>query len=273
PARPPPPGIDRTAKLFIDGKQVRPDSGYSLTTPLGEVGLGNRKDIRNAVEAARKAQAGWAKSTAHRKAQMLFYCAENLEARAEEFATRISAVTGGDGHAEVAAAVRRLFSYGAWADKWDGRVHHTPFRNVTMAMPEPIGVMGVVCDDAAPLLGFVSLVAPAIAMGNTVIVVPSEAHPLAAADFYQVIETSDVPAGVINIVTGHRTELTDVLAAHDDVDGMWYAGPRDGLTAVERLSAGNMKRTWAPHDVPDGEGEEYLREATQVKNIWIPYGE
>jgi aldehyde dehydrogenase (NAD+) len=247
---------------------------------MGEVGLGNRKDIRNAVEAAHAA-ASWGRSTAHTRAQVLYYLAENLDARAGEIAARLDAMTGVDaGPREVAAAVGRLFTWAAWADKWDGRVHHTPYRNVTLAMPEPIGVIGIVCPAAVPLLGFVSLVAPAVAMGNTVVAVPSEPHPLAATDFYQILDTSDVPAGVVNIVTGRRDELAEVLAAHDDVDAVWYAGSADGETAVERLSAGNLKRTWADlerlgdwFDDTVATGERFLRAATQIKNIWIPYGD
>jgi aldehyde dehydrogenase (NAD+) len=281
------PPIDRTAKLFIGGRQVRPDGGYSLRVigadggALGEVGQGNRKDIRNAVEAAHKA-AGWGRVTAHARAQVLYYVAENLEARAAEFAGRITSMTGhadaaGD---EVAASIRRLFHWAAWADKWDGRVHHTPYRNVTLAMPEPVGVLGIVCPDTPALLGLVSLIGPAVAMGNPVVVVPSERYPLAATDLYQVLDTSDVPAGVVNIVTGRRDELAEVLARHDDVDAVWYCGPAEGGAAVERWSVGNMKRTWVDHgqarawyDAAEGAGEEFLRQATHVKNIWIPYGE
>jgi aldehyde dehydrogenase (NAD+) len=189
-------------------------------------------------------------------------------------------MTGDDKGArgEVDASVRRLFTYAAWADKWDGSVHHTPFRNVTLAMNEPVGVIGLVCADDNPLLGFVSMVAPAIALGNRVIVVPSNTAPLAATDFYQVLDTSDVPGGVVNIVTGPRADLTNTLAAHDDVDGLWYFADDDGAEAVERLSAGNMKRTWiaAGRDWSDnrqGEGTEFLRHASEVKNIWVPYGE
>jgi aldehyde dehydrogenase (NAD+) len=166
------------------------------------------------------------------------------------------------------------------ADKYDGFVHHTPYRNVTLAMPEPIGVLGVVCPDAPPLLGLLSAVLPPIAMGNTVVAVPSSTAPLLATDLYQVLDTSDVPPGVVNIVTGLRDELAPVLAAHDDVDGIWYFGSADGSAEVERLSAGNMKRTWVDYgrgrdwtDAAQGEGEEFLEQATQVKNIWVPYGE
>ena len=216
----------------------------------------------------------------HRRAAILYYIAENLSARAEEFAARIHAMTGrAEAEREVAAAIARLFTYAAWADKYDGQVHHVPVRGVTLAMNEPIGVIGLACPDEAPLLGFVSFVAPAIATGNTVVAIPSEPHPLSATDFYSVLETSDVPAGVVNLVTGAKDPLALVLAEHLDVDAVWYGGGPAGAAAVERVSAGNMKRTWVlthPRDWLDarqGEGREFLREATQVKNIWIPYGE
>jgi aldehyde dehydrogenase (NAD+) len=280
------PHVDRTAKLFIGGKQVRPDSGYSIRVVgasgelVGEVGEGNRKDVRNAVEAAHAALDAWSKSTGHSRAQILYYIAENLAARSTELARRLDTMTdAGGGAAEVEASVRRLFTYGAWADKYDGQVHQVPLRGVAMAMHEPIGVVGVAAPDEFPLLGLVSLIGPAIAMGNTVVTIPSETAPLAATDFYQVLETSDVPAGVINIVTGAKDTLSKTLAEHDDVDAMWYFGSRDGVRAVELASTGNMKRTFAEWErrdwmaVADGEGRDFLREAVQVKNIWIPYGE
>jgi aldehyde dehydrogenase (NAD+) len=281
------PPIDRTPKQYIGGKQARPDSGYSLPVHapdgrlLGEVGKGNRKDIRNAVEAAHKA-AAWSSATAYNRAQVLFYVAENLAVRAEEFARRLADLSGGTvdaGWDEVHAALQRLYDYAAWADKWDGAVHHTPYRNVTLAMPEPLGVMGVVCPDEAPLLGFISAVAPPLCLGNRVVAVPSAAGPLAATDLYQVLDTSDLPGGALNIVTGPKDELAEVLAAHDDVAGVWYFGSREGSGKVERASAGNMKRTWVSHGHPrdwfdpaSAAGPEFLREACQVKNIWVPYG-
>jgi aldehyde dehydrogenase (NAD+) len=281
------PTIDRTPKLYIGGKQTRPDSGYSLPVldrsghQIAEVGQGNRKDIRNAVEAAHKA-AGWAHATAHQRAQVLYYLAENLAARADEFGGRLQAFSDDAAAAEqeVALTIERIYTYAAWADKYDGAVHHTPYRNVTLAMPEPIGVVAVVCPDDWPLLGFTSTVLPAMAMGNTVVAVPSERAPLAATDLYQVLDTSDVPGGVVNIVTGIRDELARVLAAHDDVDGIWYFGSAEVSAEVERLSTGNMKRTWVDlgqgrdwTDPKRAAGEEFLEQATQVKNIWVPYGE
>ena len=283
------PLIDRTPKLFIGGKQARPDSGYSREVygargeRLGEVGEGNRKDIRNAVEAAHAAESGWSGATAHNRAQILYYIAENLSVRASEFAGRIAAMTGrdsADAAREVERAVERLFTYGAWADKYDGQIHTTPIRGMTLAAPEPIGVLGLVCPEEYPLLGFVSLVAPAIAMGNTVIAVPSERHPLSATDLYSVLETSDAPSGVVNIVTGPRGALAKVLAEHDDVDAVWSFGPSEEAQLVEAASTGNMKRTWVSYGQPrdwmsreQGEGHGFLREATQVKNIWVPVGE
>ncbi|HET7456851.1 MAG TPA: aldehyde dehydrogenase family protein [Gemmatimonadaceae bacterium] len=281
------PVVDRTPKLYIGGKQARPDSGYTRRVRaadgalLGEVGEGNRKDVRNAVEAAQAAAKSWARSTGHARAQILYYVAENLAARGEEFAARLASagVGGSAARAEVEAAVSRLFTYAAWADKFDGAVHNVPIRGVALAMHEPIGVVGVAAPSEAPLLGFVSAVAPLVATGNTVVAVPSESFPLAATDFYSVLDTSDVPGGVINIVTGARNALAKVLAEHDDVEAMWYFGDAEGAAAVERASASNMKRTWTETharnwlDTRVGEGRQFLREAVQVKNIWIPYGE
>ncbi|CAB3750220.1 aldehyde dehydrogenase family protein [Paraburkholderia solisilvae] len=279
--------VDRTAKLFVGGKQVRPDSGYSLPvhapdgTFAGEVGAGNRKDIRNAVAAARGAQK-WSGATAHNRAQVLYFLAENLAVRAREFAAQLVARTGmseADARNEVEASVTRLFTYAAWADKFDGAVHAPPLRGVALAMHEPLGVIGIACPDEAPLLAFVSLVAPALAMGNRVVALPSVACPLAATDFYQVVETSDVPAGVLNIVTGERAGLLDALAKHDDVDALWCFGDASDSTKVERASTGNLKRTFVDYgrrfDWFDRstEGPALLRQAVQVKNIWIPYGD
>lgn len=277
--------IDRTAKHYVGGKQARPDEGY--VTPVldpngkvvGHVGKGNRKDIRNAVEAAHAAS-GWAKTAAHGRAQILYYLAENLEARKAELIARIASMTGDKAGAkqELDLSIERLFTYAAYADKYDGLVHATPFRMVTLAMNEPIGVCAVVCGDDAPLLQLVSLVAPLIAMGNTVVVIPSETAPLAATDLYQVFDTSDLPGGVVNIVTGSRKELAPVLAAHDGVDAIWYFGGDELVGAVEKASAGNMKRTFIGKGrdwthAAQAEGREFLREATQVKNVWVPYGE
>jgi aldehyde dehydrogenase (NAD+) len=280
------PPIDRTVKLYIGGKQARPDSGYSMEVRgadgrlLGQAPLGNRKDIRNAVEAARKAES-WAKATAHNRAQVLYYIAENLAQRGDEVAARLAAVVGQkQAEAEVRLGIERIFSYAAWADKFEGTVHDPPFRNVTLAMREPIGTVGIACPVEAPLLGFLSLVIPAAALGNTVIAIPSEAYPLITGDLYQIFETSDLPDGAINMVTGRPVELIKVLAEHDDVDAIWCFRDEATSATVKSLSVGNLKQVFSNEgravnwfDSSQGEGSWFLEHATQVKNIWVPYGE
>jgi len=280
------PAIDRTVKLYIGGKQARPDSGYSMEVRspdgrlLGEASLGNRKDIRNAVEAARKAEA-WAKATAHNRAQVLYYCAENLSQRREEIVRGLAAIVGTkQAAAELDLSIERIFSYAAWADKFDGAVHNPPFRNIAIAMNESLGTVGIICPTEAPVLGFLSLVLPAIAVGNTVIAVPSEAYPLIAADLYQLFDTSDLPGGVVNIVTGYASQLLKTLAEHDDVDAIWSFGDEANAAAAKAMSVGNLKQVWTNEgraidwfDPKLAEGRWFLEHATQVKNIWVPYGE
>ena len=280
------PAIDRTVKLYIGGKQARPDSGYSMEVRspegrlLGEAPLGNRKDIRNAVEAAHKAES-WAKATAHNRAQVLYYCAENLAQRQDEIVHRLAASVGEkQAAAEVETGIERIFSYAAWADKFDGAVHNPPFRNIAIAMNEAIGTVGVICPTDVPLLGFLSLVLPLLAVGNTVIAVPSEKYPLIAGDLYQLFDTSDIPGGAINIVTGYASQLLKPLAEHDDVDGIWCYGDEAAVAAAKAMSTGNLKQVWTNEGrVIDwfnsklAEGRWFLEHATQVKNIWVPYGE
>ena len=279
--------IDRTAKLFIGGKQVRPDGNYSLAVATakgklaGEVGLGSRKDIRDAVSAARACK-GWPDATAYNRAQVLYYLAENLSGRSDEFAARLTQLTGVGAKAareEVDLSIERLFLYAGLADKFEGRVHQPPARVVTLALHEPVGVVGIVAPDNQPLLGLVSLVAPALAMGNTVVVVPSERHPLLATDLYQVIEYSDIPAGALNIVTGRGTELCGVLAKHDDVDGLWVFADAETCAKAEADSIGNLKRVWTGNGRSldwasrEAAGDAFLRRAIEVKNVWVPYGD
>ncbi|HEY0034845.1 MAG TPA: aldehyde dehydrogenase family protein, partial [Devosia sp.] len=275
--------LDQTAKMYIGGKQARPDSGYSrpVLSPtgetIGEVGDGNRKDIRNAVEAARAAL-GWSTTSAHSRAQILYFLAENLDYRRDEFAARVKRQTGEDGTDEIALAIERLFAFAGWADKYDGAVHNPPLRAIAAAMVEPLGVLGIVAPPSRPLLGSIALLAPALAMGNTVVLVPSDRSPLSITDLYQVIETSDVPSGVVNIVTGSSASLAKTLAEHDGVDGLWFAGDAQTAAMVEKASAGNLKQTWTSrglfYDLADRrfEGDYFLGMATQVKNVWIPYG-
>ena len=279
--------IDRTVKLYIGGKQARPDSGYSFEVRgsdgklLGEAPLGNRKDIRNAVEAARKAADGWARATAHNRAQILYYIAENFSQRSEEIAGRLARVVGAkQARREVSASIERVFSYAAWADKFDGLVHNPPMRNISIAMNEAIGTVGVLCPADAPLLGFVTTVMPLVAMGNVAVAIPSERYPLVMGDLYQVFETSDLPGGVINLVSGRATELLRVLAEHADVDALWSFGDDAQSVMAKSLSAGNLKQVFTNEgraidwfDAAQSEGKWWLRHAVQVKNVWVPYGE
>ncbi len=279
--------LDRTAKLYIGGAQARPDGNYTraVVSPsgafVGQTGDGNRKDLRNAVEAAQSAK-NWATYSPHNRAQILFYIAENLSARAREFAERIQSMTDAtpeEARAEVATSIDRLFHWAAFADKSGGAVQETTLRGLVAAVHEPVGVIGIACPDEAPLLAFVSLVAPAIARGNTVVCIPSPRFPLSATDLYQVFDTSDLPAGVVNIITGERDHLVKTLAEHDDVDSVWYFGDAEGSRQVEARSIHNIKRTWVGYgmkrdwrDREQGASAEFLRESIQVKNIWIPTG-
>jgi aldehyde dehydrogenase (NAD+) len=284
--------VDRTAKMYIGGKQARPDGAYSRAIVgangafLADVGEGSRKDIRNAVEAAHKAS-GWTKATAHNRAQVLYYIAENLAIRADEFCARLASMTGAkDPQREVQAAIERLFYYAAWADKYDGLAHQPPMHGITVALNEPVGVIGIVCPNEAPLLGFISLVAPAIALGNRVVAVPSEAFPLSAIDLYQVFDTSDLPGGVVNIVTGSADELARTLATHGDIDAVWrHDGSAEGCAEVERLSSETLKHVggWRqrarlvrpeaglrPRSAAACEpGEEHLDSLRRLKNLYI----
>lgn len=281
------PSIDSTVKLYIGGKQVRSDSGYSIAVTnrhgdhIGEVPKGNRKDIRNAVEAAHAASA-WHQMNGHSKAQILYYMAENMQQRKAEICRKISFTTSkqiSEAESEFDKSLERLFYYAAWADKYDGQVHHTLTRYVTLAMPEKIGVIGIICPEEDPWLSAWSLILPAICMGNSVIVVPSESNPLLVHEIYQILDTSDVPAGTINIVTGLKKELGAELAKHYDVDGIWCFAGKDLCEEVEKLAAENLKRTWVNEDRSRswandslGRGAYFLRQASQIKNIWIPYG-
>ena len=280
--------IDRTRKLWIGGRQRRPDGGYSLTQlgpdgqPWGEAPRGNRKDVRDAVEAAGKARAPWAATTAYLRAQILYFVAENLAVRAGELAGMLRGATGMTEEAagaEVEAAVQSLFTFAAWADKHDGRVHSTPFRNVTFAMNEPVGTVAIRCGEAAPLAGVAGAVGAALCQGNVAVVVVPERFPLPALDLVQVLETSDVPAGAVNVLAGIHGEVVPTLAAHDDVDQLWDFVADSLSGEAERLSAGNLKRVWVDREgavdwlrLSGDAAEMILRRGTRVKNIWVPYG-
>jgi aldehyde dehydrogenase (NAD+) len=266
-------------------RSARPDGGYcdaiwsTAGDLLGHAARANRKDVRNAVEAARGA-AAWSRSTAHLRAQIVYYLAENLSARATEFADRLRDLTGATrakANAEVDASITRLFTWAAWADKHDGRAKPVPLRGIALALNEPVGVIGALAPDEAPLLGLVSVIGPALAMGNRLVIVASEPYPLAATDFIQIAETSDVPAGALNILTGPHAELAPHLAGHMDVDAVWSFSSSDLSAGIEREAAGNLKRTWVNNartrDWADPDARAFLAAATEIKTVWVPYGE
>ncbi|MCE0505993.1 aldehyde dehydrogenase family protein [Roseivivax sp. GX 12232] len=276
--------VDRTAKLFIGGKQARPDGGYAQVVydakgrVLGQAPIANRKDVRNAVEAARAAK-GWSGATAHNRAQVLYYLGENLSARASELAARLDAMTGSKtGAKEVETAITRLFEAAAWADKFAGEARAVPMRGLAMALREPVGVLGALCPDEAPLLGLVSLMAPALAMGNRLVLVASEPFPLIAQEVTQLLETSDVPAGAVNLLTGPHADLAKTLADHADLDALWSFSGADLSGEIERRAAGNLKRTLVDQGRerdwfgPEGGARAFHDAATEVKSVWVPYG-
>ncbi|MEM6683301.1 MAG: aldehyde dehydrogenase family protein [Pseudomonadota bacterium] len=281
-----------TTKNYIGGKQVRNDNGRTKPVislgehwrdmVIGRVGIGNRKDIRNAVEAASKAQPGWAGMTGHHRAQILYYVAENVEHKMGYFLTQLYDQTGTEKRSifdEMQASERRLYSAAAWADKFDGAVHSPPKQNITLCVNEPQGVIGIVCPDQAPLLAFISMMAFAIAAGNTVVIVPSQAFPLSGAEFSKVLGISDVPPGVVNIVTGESAEMATAVAHHDAVDGLWVHADKGTCKMAEHASADTLKRLWCAHGQaldwqdPVFDSDFLMRQSTEVKNIWLPYGE
>ena len=241
--------IDRTVKQYIGGKQARPDSGYSFPVYgregelLGEAPLGNRKDIRNAVEAARNAT-GWAKTSAHNRAQVLYYLAENMIQRRDEIASRLARAVGAEQAAvEVDLAVQRTFCYAGWADKYDGQVHNPPGRNIAIAMNEAVGAIGILAPSEAPLLGLLSLVLPAIAVGNTVVAVPSERYPLVIGDVYQLLDTSDLPGGVVK---GWASEEHTTITVPPDAT--IRIGDRIGLIPSHGCTTSNLYSEFVVHE-------------------------
>lgn len=283
------PSIDHTYKVYIGGAQKRPDGNYSrpVLDPngqvIGQVGEGNRKDIRDAVEAAHKAAPGWGKRAAHNRAQIVYYMAENLELRHSELSQRLCDMTGcsvEEAKKEVDITIQRLFYWGAYADKYGGAVQETPFYGATVKIHEPVGVIGITCPESCPLLAFVSLLAPAVIRGNAVVIIPSQKHPMIAVDMYQIFDTSDLPGGVINIVTGDGDHLTKYLSEHQDVQVIWYFGSAEGSKFVEWSSAVNVKRTYVNYgesrdwfENAQGQGEEFLFHSTECKNVWLPMGD
>ena len=270
------PGLDRTHKLYVGGKQVRPDGGFSFPAIGGEFARANRKDVRNAVEAAEGAAPSWGSATGFLRSQILYYIAENLTAGREAMISALAHGGSEDASAEFEASVATILHYAAWADKFDGQVHQAPMRGLVYTRNEPLGACGVFAPTAPGLAGFLGACLPLIAMGSPVVAVASEQAPLAAMELVRVIEASDVPAGVWNVLTGVHSELEPTFGDHLGLSAVWHFGSVEGGQRIQKLSAGNLKQTWT---VPEGTvdwfgspAKEFLRRATQIKNVWVPYG-
>ncbi len=280
--------IDRTPKLYIGGKQKRPDSGYSFSSYdahnnfICDVPNANRKDVRDTVEVASKAIGK--SSTNFNRAQILYYLAENLQDRKNTFSSLLSSLIGilqKDAEKEFDQSIERLFYYGAMADKFEGSIHNPPIRGLTLAVKEPIGVVANILNDDYPLLSLITTLGSNFAAGNASIIVPGQKTSLLATELYQLLETSDVPTGYINILTTKQNSLNQILSEHENIDGIWFFSENNNeRLKVIQSTTSNLKRTWCPQsknlDWSSKEEyflEEFLYQSTQVKNIWIPYGE
>ena len=282
------PMIDRTPKLYIGGKQKRPDGGYSF--PLNavnnsficDIAQANRKDVRDSVEIAAKS---FAKQLSNfNRSQILFYLAENLQQREKTFVDLLVALCGSspvNASKEFSQSCERLFYYAAMADKFEGNVHNPPMRGLTLAMKEPLGVMTSILSDDSPLLNLVTVMGSVFSTGNTNIIVPGQKTSLIATELYQVLDTSDVPGGYVNILTAKENELNKTLSQHENIEGIWYFGADSSQRSnIIKNTTSNLKRYWGPTEqhidwfVNKKEFlDEFLYQSTQIKNIWIPYGE
>jgi acyl-CoA reductase-like NAD-dependent aldehyde dehydrogenase len=259
--------VRKTYKLFIGGEFPRSESGRTYEAEGQNVALASRKDVRDAVRAARSAFPKWAGATAYNRGQVLYRIAEMMEARRAEFAGLCS------GPKEVERAIDRLVWYAGWADKLAQVLGSSnpvagPYFNFTV--PEPTGVVGIVAPAEPALAGLVSRVAPAIVGGNVAVVVASQMHPLAAVELAEALATADVPGGVVNILTGRREELALVLAAHMDVNALDVSGADGDVAELERLAADNVKRV--VHSSPDEQSPWEIAGFLELKTVWHPIG-
>jgi acyl-CoA reductase-like NAD-dependent aldehyde dehydrogenase len=278
--------VRRTAKLFIGGEFPRSESGRSYEVHSHEGALlawaarASRKDLRDAVKAARSAFPGWSGKTAYNRGQVLYRVAELMQGRRAQFEQELADAGASDPARGVAAAIDRWVWYAGWADKIGQVMGGTnpvagPYFNFTI--PEPTGVVGIVAPRDRSLLGLVSRLAPAIVSGNTAVVVASERSPLPAVSLGEVLATSDVPGGVVNILTGHTAELVPWLAAHMDVNAIDATGVPDELFAdVERAAADNVKRVVRARDVDPFAAEAQspydVTALMEFKTVWHPIG-
>jgi acyl-CoA reductase-like NAD-dependent aldehyde dehydrogenase len=280
--------VAKTYKIYIDGKFPRTESGRYFTLEdskgnvIANVCRGSRKDFRNATVAARKAQSGWAGANAYLRGQILYRIAEMLEGRREQFVAelKLQGVTQRAAHKEVDASIDRLVYFAGWADKYQqvfSTVNPVASSHFNFSVLEPTGVVAIIAPDDSGLLGLVSNVAPTIVGGNTCVVLASEAMPLSAVCFAEVLHASDVPAGVVNILTGLRSELTEHFASHMDVNAIVFCdSARKTARTVQELASENIKRVIARADIDwnsDSAQHPYLiRDTQEVKTTWHPIG-
>lgn len=280
--------IDQTIKQFIGGKEVRPDGGMSVSVKnfdgkiIGEVPLGNRKDIRNAVEAARNNHESWKNTTSFNRMQLLMFLAERLNEREIEISEKLSLMTGRSlksTQLETKKAIERLMYWGGRADKLTGEIESTNSSQIVQTFRESIGVIGLTMPNEFPFLSFISRIAPAICYGNSIVVIPSEKYPLSVSTFIEIIRAGDIPAGVIQIVFGKKMELAQVLAQHADIDGINFYGTEEESFTIRKLSAETVKRVtvnfgnevnWFDDSILHGERIQH--EFCEPKTLWIPYG-
>jgi acyl-CoA reductase-like NAD-dependent aldehyde dehydrogenase len=259
--------VKKTYKLFVDGAFPRSESGRTYEAQGANVARASRKDVRDAVRAARGAFPKWAGMTAYNRGQVLYRAAEMLEARTADFAGLCS------GRDEVERSIDRVVWYAGWADKLSQVLGGSnpvagPYFNFTV--PEPTGVVGIVAPSEPPLLGLVTRLAPALVGGNASVVLASQARPLAAIELAEVLATSDVPGGVVNVLTGYRDELAPVLAAHMDVNAIDLAGADGQAPELERVAAENVKRV--VHGAADVQSPWEVAAFLELKTVWHPIG-
>lgn len=280
--------VSKTYKLFIGGAFPRSESGRTYQardnkgTFMANAALGSRKDLRDAVVAARKGYTAWSKATAYNRGQVIYRIAEMLEGRRTEFVELIMISTGGStkiATAEVDVAIDRLVHYAGWTDKLAavlGSANPVSSPHFSYSAPEPTGVVGILAPPGSPLLGLISVIAPVITGGNACVAIAAEQDPCVAITFAEVVATSDAPAGVINILTGRTAELAPHLAAHADVNALDLTGADAELgKTLEEAAAETVKRVYAPKGVPDftaAPGTARLRAFLEIKTVWHPTG-
>ena len=280
--------VAKTYKIYIDGKFPRTESGRYFTLEdkkgavIANICRGSRKDFRNSVVAARKAQPGWAKASAYLRGQILYRIAEMLEGRREQFVAelKLQGIADRAAQKEVDASIDRLIYFAGWADKYQqvfSAVNPVASSHFNFSVLEPTGVVSIIAPDESGLLGLIANVAPTIVGGNTCVVLASESMPLSAVSFAEVLHASDVPAGVVNILTGLRSELTEQFASHMDVNAIVFCdGASNTARTIQEAASDNIKRVVARGDVDwnsDSSQHPYLiRDTQEVKTTWHPIG-